>query len=898
MSAESGSRPLYLALRLDDDPHAACLLLDARDPGRLLEAPDLDHLDELPAGALVLVDGRDAEPRVRADERLLVSRGLLWSLLDPSGAGRRARLVVSDRLAAEQNLRDEGHDLWEALGRWRALPDELTAGVRATLSQFSARVGAAVGTLDDLSQAGLSNPFAGWLADAAFTAPPPAPPDVPPLPDDPDELAAWMLDPDALGVLHGERFQAREGQADMARDVAGALLYDNPLLLEAGTGIGKTHAYLAALAAHLARTGARGVVSTHTRALQHQIIDSDLPGLAPVTAALVTRQLMGRGNYLCRTRLLRFRERALESLDAAWAAASFELWLAGTVEGRREEVEDHPALRPYLTELFDSPEPCSPTVCYGRDECYVQRARRLAREAQLVVVNHSLLMNDFAAGHTLVGEYDALVVDEAHRLPQVALDCFESRCDPARAGVIEDLLGPRGQGRTLARVPRRLRERLAVAGEEAGSALEALTRLDAAVEAALSAYRRWLDALSRRFDDQLQFESSRPQGRVRVLERDEVFGPVSAETAALLTACGEAGAAYAGLARRLEGAADADARCEDELATLTRVSELMSALERDVLFLTDRDDPDWVVWLDPAAGGGLAAVGATRLEPGPLLADLWRRSDLSPVLTSATLGVGEDLGFMARELGMTGLSRSTVESLIASPFDYETQSLFMTTPDFPAPDARRFLPETARLLRGLLAAVPRKTMVLFTSYAALKTVAEDLQREEGDDYAFKLDPDRHWARSRPVILAQGGGLSPAELMARFRRESRAVLLGTNTFWEGVDLPGDDLEMLVVTKLPFLVPADPWVAARCDRIQAEGGNPFMNFMVRDAVLRLRQGVGRLIRAATDHGVVCLLDSRLHGKPYGKTFLDAMPTSVRYCADPEDMIAGAAEFFART
>lgn len=896
MSADSGIRPLFLAVRLDDDLHAACLLLDARDPGGLVEAPDLDHLDALPPDALVMVDGREADPRRGEDDRWLVSRGLVWSLLDPSGAGRRSRLVVSDRLAAEQSLRAEGHDLWEGLCRWRDLPDELTAGVRATLAQFSARVGAVVEALDALSGTCRSNPFTGWIADPAFAGPR-TPPVARALPEDPDDLAAWLLAPDGLGALHGEGFQAREGQADMGRDVAGALLYGNPLLLEAGTGIGKTLAYLAPLLAHLARTGDRGLVSTHTRTLQRQILDADLPRLAPVVGDLVTRQLMGRGNYLCRTRLMRFQERALESLGAAWAAVSFELWLAGTTEGMREEVEDHPALRGYLQELFDSPEPCSPTVCYGRDECYVQRARRLAREAQLVVVNHSLLMSDFAAGHTLVGDYGVLVVDEAHRLPQVALDSFELRCDAARALVIEDLLGPRGRSGTLSRLPRRLRERLTGAGAETGAAVASLERFDATVAGALAAYRHWLDALSRQFELQLEPESARPYGRVRVLERDEIFGRVSAETAALLTACGEAGAAYAAFARHLESAADADARLEDELATLTRVDELMTGLESDILFLSDREDPDWVVWLDPANGGGLDAVGATRLEPGPMLADLWRKSELAPILTSATLGVGEDFGFMARELGVTGLSRGLVESLIPSPFDYETQSLFMTSPDFPTPDSRRFLPETARLLRGLLAAVPRKTLVLFTSYAALKTVAEELQREDGESYAFRLDLDRHWKRSRPVILAQGGGLSPAELMARFRRESRAVLLGTNTFWEGVDLPGAELEMLVVTKLPFLVPADPWVAARCDRLQAEGENPFVSFMVRDAVLRLRQGIGRLIRSSRDRGVVCLLDSRLHGKPYGKTFLDAMPTSVRYCADPEDMIERAAEFFAR-
>jgi len=895
MDADGPSRPFYLGVRLDDDPHAACLLLDARDPGHLVETPDIDHLEDLPADALVMIDGRDAEPRGGAQERLLVSRGLVWSLLDPAAAGRRARLLVSDRLTAEQVLRSEGLDLWEGLCRWRELPPDLLDRVRHLLAPFSARVATTLDVLTAMSRSCESNPFTGWAAETPFVPQGVAAAAPAPLPDDPDEIAAWMTAADGLGAIHGEDFQPREQQADMARDVAGTLASGTPLMLEAGTGIGKTHAYLAPLLAHLRRTGHRGLVSTHTRALQHQILDHDLPGLSAVATDIVTRPLMGRGNYLCRSRLLMFRERTPASLGEAWASASLQLWLAVTRDGLREEVEDHPALRPYLGELFDSPEPCAPSVCYGREECFVQRARRLAREAQLVVVNHSLLMHDFAADHTLVGEYQTLVVDEAHRLPQVALDCFEVRCDAARALIVEDMLGSRGRDVSRPQLLRTLRRGFEHRREEAADAVAALETFAAAVAAALTAYRRWLDALSRRYTEWLEAHA-RPQGRLRVQDRDEVFGRVTPETSALLTASGEAGTAYAAFARCLEGAEGPEPDTEDDLATLARVAELLTNLERDVFFLVDREDPDWVVWLEPGSGEALAAVGATKLEPGPLLADLWRGAGLSPVLTSATLCVGEDFDFMARELGVRGLQPGLITSLIDSPFAYEAQSLFLTTPDFPAPDSRNYLAAVSRLLKELLSAVPRKTLVLFTSYAALQTVAAELREEGEDGYEFKLDLDRHWQSRRPAILTQGSGLSPAELMARFRRENRAVLLGTNTFWEGVDLPGTELEILVVTKLPFLVPADPWVAARCDLIQAEGENPFIRFMVRDSVLRLRQGIGRLIRSDVDRGVVFLLDSRLHNKAYGKTFLDAMPTSVRYCAGPEEMVARADAFFA--
>nr|MBC8425173.1 hypothetical protein [bacterium] len=510
MTADGPHRAFFLCVRLDDDSHAACLLLDARDPARLVEAPDLDHLDDLPPRALVLVDGREAEPRSGDGDRLLITRGLLWSLLDPGATGRRCRLVLSDRLAAEQELRLEGRDLWDGLCRWRQEPAEATAAVRVLLAPFSARVAAVLDELVAMSASCGSNPFAGWMADQPFAVQADAPPAPRPLPDDPDDLAAWVTDPAGLGALYGKDFQSRVGQGDMARDVAGALFYGNPLLLEAGTGIGKTQAYLASLLSHLARTGERGLISTHTRTLQHQILEQDLPRLSAMAPGIVTRPLMGRGNYLCRSRLLRFRDRTPESLPEAWAVASLLLWLSVTREGKREEVEDHPALRPYLRELFDSPEPCSPSLCYGREECHVQRARRLAREAQLVVVNHSLLMYDFAADHTLVGEYQALVVDEAHRLPQVALDCFEVRCDAARALVVEDMLGL--AGRAGASLPRRLRARLERTSGEAAAAGPALEAFAVAVTAALGVYRRWLDALSRQYAARLEGQAQ-PQGR-------------------------------------------------------------------------------------------------------------------------------------------------------------------------------------------------------------------------------------------------------------------------------------------------------------------------------------------------------------------------------------------------
>jgi ATP-dependent DNA helicase DinG len=265
--------------------------------------------------------------------------------------------------------------------------------------------------------------------------------------------------------------------------------------------------------------------------------------------------------------------------------------------------------------------------------------------------------------------------------------------------------------------------------------------------------------------------------------------------------------------------------------------------------------------------------------------------------------VGEDFAHMLGELGLRRLHPATATVLIASPFDYERQALFLTLGDMPPPDRPDFPAAVARLVSRLTQVARRKTLVLFTAYKTLARTAQELQGDTAARDLFAALPSGEPVDDAPapplpppVILAQTAGADAHDLLARFRRERRAVLLGTTTFWEGVDFPGHELEILVVTKLPFLVPDDPWVEARRQRLDAAGENGFESFVVRDAVLRLRQGIGRLIRRSDDRGVVILLDSRLHSRPYGITFLNALPASPRYCPDAAELAQVVADFFA--
>lgn len=888
-------RPLWMTLGLGED-HDALLALDLRDPSHLCELSDLNHLDDLPAAAFIVVDGDTPNLTVGEAGRVFVPRAFFWSLLAPAEAGRRRRLRVHDRLVAEQRLRREGRRAWDGIAAWAVRDEQLRRRARDLLAPWSTHHAALIGLIEALATRPGADPFAGWAFEDAPLPGTPRPAPLP-LPNDADDLEAWMADPEGLGRLYGDGFRPRIEQGDMAHVVHDAFHDNQALLLEAGTGVGKTLGYLVPLLATLAASEARGVVSTHTRALQAQILDHDLPRLHSLAPDLKARRLMGRGNYLCRTRRVRFLRRQISSLVEAWAQLSFELWLDGSLEGMREEVEDHPAMRSHLTDLFDSPEPCSPAVCYGRQECHVQRARRLAREADLVIVNHALLMNDCAAKHLLVGEYRYLVVDEAHRLPAVALDTFSINCDHTRALVLEDLIDGSDDRRKPPGLPTRIASalaRLGPAGEEAGA--RAVT-IGTAVLAVADDLRRWLDALSEAYQVPAGGESSGPSARTRVYDRLETFGPLSEETSRVLSSCAESGRAQAALAASLENLDEVPEDLAEDLATLGRTSELVQALEEDLYFLTSIEDEEWVVWLDPDASGRFKAAGATRLDAGDLLREQWMNSKLNPVVTSATLGVGEDLSYMARELGLTGHGRSPATCIVPSPFDVETNTRYLVPSEFPAPNDPASTIALAKLIDALLRAVPRKAMVLFTSYRALKATRNALGGGESE-HTFRTDTTHLWRFGQTVVLSQGDGVSPAELLARFRQERRAVLLGTNTFWEGVDLPGKELEILIIPRLPFLVPTDPWVDARSDRMKARGENPFVDFMVRDAVLKLRQGTGRLLRGEDDRGVVILLDTRLHTKPYGMTFLKALPVPVHFCAGVEDVVTETVSFFEQT
>lgn len=799
-----------------------------------------------------------------------VQPALLWSLLDPLAPRRLVQ--AADTLAAARRL-------WRRLDWWRELPAAERGAIADLLDRCVRGGGGLIALLDRVAASG--NPFG-----MGAVPPPPPPPLRPtvPLPLEPALVAAYVVDPDGLGARYGAPFAARPQQAELAAAVARALAARQPLLAEAGTGIGKTLAYLIPLVARVTAGRARAVISTYSRALQSQILDGDLPRLIGVEEGPAARLLMGRAHYLCLRQRRAYLTRPLTTAPEATAAAALRLWLLATTEGMRDELVEHPLLGGDLKTLFSGVQPCLPD-CWEQPGCFVTRARRLAREAPLVVVNHALLVSDQAAGGALIGPFGDLIVDEAHRLPQVMLDARTVRLDHGRLGDIEELLGPPRPAGQAAEVPALLALRLRehAGAERAAEGAEAFGR---AANQCLQTYRRWWRLAS----ETLTADSAAVAGqRQRIADKDVAFAPVSAATADLIAAASAAAAGVAVLTQRADSLAELTPAVTDLLARCAQAGQLCAQLERDVRFVTSDPSDRWVTWLEPAAGGAVRALGATPLEPGPLLREFWREGELAPVATSATLAVGQDFGFMLAELGLSGRRPPTATLAVPSPFDWSEQTLCLAADDMPDPDHADFAEALAAILGDLRDRVPRQTLVLFTAYRLLQDVAERLRRREQEAGLF--------GAAQAELLVQSPQIGAGELCERFRLGRNAMLLGTSTFWEGVDFPGDRLEILIVTKLPFLVPSDPWVQARCEHLRQCGEDPFREFMLRDAVLRLRQGIGRLLRRTSDRGVVLLLDNRLIKRGYGATFLSALPAPVRWLSGRGALVSAVHDFFDR-
>ena len=637
-------------------------------------------------------------------------------------------------------------------------------------------------------------------------------------------------------LQHALKLEHRPQQEQMARAVAGAMSADEVLLFEAGTGVGKSLAYLVPGILHAIDQTRQMIVSTHTISLQEQIETKDLPlcrrlfesvdELLPY-AKFKSTVLVGKANYLCPTRLAH----ALQSRQELFASADQEelqriaAWAKESREGLRQELQPAPSPEVWEAVNADS-SACSLKNC-GGEHCFYQRARARLRHAHVIIVNHSLLFAHLSAGGAaekggargILFPDDFVVLDEGHTVPEVATDHFGLRVTSYGTDrLLKYLWNPAKK--------RGLLHRLGGAREKQ------------LVEDALEAAEQFFGF----FRDQLLAK----QPIVRVQEEGFAEPWLEAPLAGLIKAVGA-------LADRLEEGRDRDELLEQR----GRLNTCRTGLQQFLRLAAE----DHVHWFERSGRKGqIVTLQTAPLDVAPYLREHLLQRKTSVLFTSATLAIGGQIAPFQQRVG----AEDARAVIVASPFDYERHLRVYVAADVPLPsptDARLALDALIDYLEFCTLRVRGGSLVLFTSYHDLRRCAEALEPV--------------YARERRPFYLQGGDASRTELTRRMRAAGNAILFGTDSFWTGVDVPGDALSQVVITRLPFDVPTHPVAQARAEWIREHDGNPFNELTLPDALVKFRQGIGRLIRTQTDRGLVTILDSRVLAKNYGRLFLECLP-----------------------
>ncbi len=738
----------------------------------------------------------------------------------------------------------------------RALDDALTcAAVLADLAHRARALSPALLAEARAYASMLGTPFEAFFAEAAADtlrgawdegrlAPPRSPERPSPAAGALAVEAVFAADGPLARGLPG--YEERSQQRDLARAIEGAFVDGGVLVAEAGTGVGKSLAYLVpALARALA--GERVVVSTHTLPLQDQLVRKDLPALQTALGTRVpVTVLKGRSNYLCPRRWQQFRG-VIATREEARLLLKTLVWRADTGTGDRAELNLLGAESDLWSRVSADDETCDARRCARvAGGCYLQRAREAAAKAGIVVTNHALLLQDARMRGALLPASEHLVVDEAHRLEEVATDAFGLS--------LEDRL----VRRALDRVSRAPAVTSGLRDDRADAAESVRREVATAHERAAEVFT----ALAAVVGENAQEERLRVTGGLRA--SDERWLPVELAGERLADAVAGVAAAADRLATRTTD--------EDEQAELaSAVSELTGiriAISRGVHAPRAGD----IVWLERPFDG----PAALRVAPSHL-GDAIRRGLVearrSVVFTSATLAVAGSFGFALDRFGVGDVADAHA---FGSPFDYAKQAILVVPEEGVLPGEPGYADEIAETIAEIGRELEGRTLVLFTAHGAMRDVASRLVGLEESDIA---------------VLTQGIDGSRRALLERFAA-GRAVLLGTQSFWEGIDLPGDILQCVVIARLPFAVPDDPLVQGRSERYE----DPFREFHLPQAALRLRQGFGRLIRTRTDRGAVVLLDRRALVREYGADLLAALPDA-RVRRVPREAIAMTVAEFCR-
>lgn len=718
-----------------------------------------------------------------------------------------------------------------------------------------------------------------------------------------DDMPTRAIDVEAIGDLFDEtgvfskkkeNYEVRHEQIDMAKSVATAFNKAHLLVAEAGTGVGKSMAYLAPAIHHAVQNNRRVIVSTNTKNLQEQLFFNDLPQLeAALNLPFSYVLLKGRSNYICLNRW----NAAVTNVDSIFSETEREgalplvIWAEQTKTGDISENNGFDISRNagLWAKICSDSGYCRSQRCRTNGRCFANSIRRAAQKSHIVVVNHSLLFSDIVAENAVLGEYEDLIIDEAHNIEKVAAQYLGRELNIWRIKNLTDQLRSPGFNST-GTLPA-LRHWMGVANIDDTK----LTAFESGIAQGMDAAENFYLKAQIFFEDLTDIQRQKQSGsynayteKVRYKPNEETFDELGDALQPLVQVAANLGGCLQNLSDWLKDLPDDSFPNQDELANELegRMQECSNILG-DLDYLTNPEDENAVYWLELPHRENSSD---TRLFSAPLnvsevLHEALYDNMNTIIFASATLGIRGKLVYFLRRMGLDVLPEDRVQTIcLGSPFDYENQALVCAPQFMPSPKSSEFQDAVDGIIKELALKVNRGTLGLFTSYSMLNRTYN----------AIKID-----LQSESItLLGQGVDGTRASITERFKTDRGSVLLGTDSFWEGVDIPGEALEVLCIVRLPFAVPSEPLVAAHMEELEKQGKNPFLHYSVPEAILKFRQGFGRLIRNKSDRGIVIVLDSRVTSTQYGKAFLEALPVAHKSFRTPQDMIKTIQTWFKET
>lgn len=675
-----------------------------------------------------------------------------------------------------------------------------------------------------------------------------------------EEHVASILEHGGEFSHHFSAYEYRPEQVAMLKAVTQALSEERHLMVEASTGIGKSFAYLIPAVLWSKLNNSRVVISTNTINLQDQLISKDIPDLQGALGIdFQAAVLKGRSNYLCPRRLDNVRRHGPETAEEVRVLAKILVWMLESSSGDRADLNlNSPAERDVWMRLSAEDEACTQETCMQRTggSCPFYRARQAALSAHILIVNHALLLADVATGNRVLPEYDYLIIDEAHHLEDASTNALSYRV-------------------THFEIVRMLRELGSSSSATLSWTLSAVENFVppsdfasfTSIVTKATDYAFQFEQLSQQFFNSLDnFLLEQREGRTvgQYAHQERILPGTRSQPAwdQVEAIWDDAQHKLAALLENLELITHAmsdlyDAMPEENQDVFNQVSSLYRRffeLQEHLNGFVFEPQPDRIYWVEVQPDGRMPSLHVAPLHIGPLMERyLWHEKS-AVILTSATLTAAGEFDYLRERL----YAADAYELALGSPFDYENATLLYLANDIPEPNNRQLYQRTLNeSLIHLCRATDGRALVLFTAYTQLRATSQAISSILAEDGI--------------MVYEQGEGASSSTLLDSFRSTEKAVLLGTRAFWEGVDVPGEALSVLVITKLPFDVPSDPIIASRAETFE----DPFYQFSLPEAILRFRQGFGRLIRTQSDRGVVAILDSRVLNKRYGRLFIESLP-----------------------